>query len=148
VSDTMTPRDHAVHQYEALFHLDSGSATVNEATKAVRTNNPDAANVAIVAWAEGGVSVRIVQGKKEEPVQGWAGSPWRPVPTAIYRKSASGTVQLHFVVELLDKNASPLVRGLNASGTGVRITLGEGRSLDVVPSDDGGAVILKRSVRQ
>jgi len=72
VSDTMTPRDEAVHQYDALFHLDSGSAMVNEATKAVRTNNPDAANVAIVPWAEGGVSVQIVQGKEEEPVQGWA----------------------------------------------------------------------------
>ncbi len=148
VSDTMTPRDEAVHQYDALFHLDSGSATVNEATKAARTNNMDAANVVIVPWAEGGVSVQIVQGKEGEPVQGWAGGPWRSIPTAIYRKSASGVVQFHFVLEPLGKNASPVVRGLNASGQRVRIMLSEGRCLDVVLSGDAGEMLLKRSMAQ
>jgi hypothetical protein len=145
VSDTLIPHDKAAHRYDALFHLDSPGAVVDRATNIVRTDNPQAANLAIVPWSEGRLAVEIVKGKEDEPVQGWANGPWRPIPTAIYGTSGSGTVRFHFLLEPLVKNARPAVRRLEKLDSGLRVVFAEGRALDVLFADAADTVILRRS---
>ncbi|MCX7825137.1 MAG: heparinase II/III family protein [Verrucomicrobiae bacterium] len=142
VADTLTPRDDAEHRYEALFHLDAADATVDEPTKAVRTDG-----VAIVPQAGGDFAVEIVKGKEDEPVQGWASGPWRAIPTAIYRKSGKGVSQFLFVLEPFAKGTQPVVRRAEGSGTNVlaaRIVFADGRVLEVASAVQADAVVLKR----
>jgi hypothetical protein len=142
VADTLTPRDDAEHRYEALFHLDATDAAVDEATKTVHTDG-----VAIMPQAGDRLAVEIVKGKEDEPVQGWAGGPWRAIPTAIYRKSGKGVTQFRFVLEPFAKGAQPAVRRMEKSGTGalaVRIVFAGGRALEITPSRKADAVVLKR----
>jgi hypothetical protein len=142
VADTLTPRDDAEHRYEALFHLDATDAAVDEATKTVHTDG-----VAIMPQAGDRLAVEIVKGKEDEPVQGWAGGPWRAIPTAIYRKSGKGVTQFRFVLEPFAKGAQPAVRRMEKSGTGalaVRIVFAGGRALEIAPSRKADAVVLKR----
>jgi hypothetical protein len=48
-----------------------------------------------------GLEVEVVKGREDEPVQGWANHPWRPVPTAVYRLRASGPADmLHLLYPL------------------------------------------------
>jgi hypothetical protein len=142
VSDTLTPRDDAEHRYEALFHLDAANAAVVEATKTVRTDG-----VAIVPQAGDGLAVEIVKGKEDEPVQGWASGPWRAIPTAIYRKFAKGVAQFLFVLEPFPKGSQPTVRRVEkcaAAALAARIVFADGRSLEIAPSKQADAVVLKR----
>lgn len=148
VSDTLTPRDSASHQYDALFHLDTAKASVDEKTLSVRTDNTGDANLVVVPLQGEGLSVTIVQGQEDEPVQGWASGPWRAIPTAIYHKAGAGAVEFHFALEPLRKNASPTVRRLEKTGTGLRILFVDGHKLDAVFSDKGDSVTLKDSGRQ
>lgn len=39
-----------------------------------------------------------MKGIAEEPVQGWANRPWRPVPTALYEWRTAGTSRRVFVI--------------------------------------------------
>lgn len=147
VMDTLTPRDDKEHHYEALFHLDAANATVDETSRTVRTDNADA-NVAIMPLAGDGLDVRIVKGKEDEPVQGWANSPWRAIPTAIYEKSCKGVVTFVFVLAPSAKDAQPSVRSVekvvgDATGLAVRITFADGRLLEVAPSGAGVALVRK-----
>ena len=147
VMDTLTPRDDKEHHYEALFHLDAANASVDDATKAVRTDNTDA-NVAVTPLAGDGLGVRIVKGKEDEPVQGWSSHPWRAIPTVIYEKSRKGVVTFVFVLAPVARGAQPSVRsvgkvGGDATGLAARITFADGRLLEVSPSDTGVVVVRK-----
>ncbi len=147
ISDTLTPRDNAAHQYDALFHLDTAKAVVDETTRSVRTDNAGQANLALVALPGDDLSLTIVQGKEDEPVQGWAAGPWRPIPTAIYHKAGVGSVEFHFALEPLRKNASPTMRRLEKTESGLQILFVDGHTLDVLPSRKGDGVTLKASGR-
>jgi len=54
--------------------------------------------------------LRVVRGREEEPVQGWAQDPdWRPVPTAIVGYKGVGKVRLAYVLyPLPEGKASPI----------------------------------------
>jgi hypothetical protein len=145
ISDTLTPRDGAEHQYDALFHLDTAKAVADDNAQTVRTDNAGEANLWLVPLQGDGISLTIVQGKEDEPVQGWASGPWRAVPTAIYHKAAAGTVDFHFALEPLAKNASPTIRGLEKTGAGLRILFADGHTLDVARTDEGDEVTLTDS---
>jgi hypothetical protein len=145
VSDLLTPRDAAVHRYDAIFHLDTARASVDAATKSVQSGNRGAANLAIVPLAAEGLSVEIVQGKSDEPVQGWASGPWRAIPAAIFSRSAGGPVEFHFVLEPIGKNARAAVRRLEQADSGLRIVLAGGRSLEIQPSAGSDGVVVKRA---
>ncbi len=58
----------------------------------------DAATLTIVPMASDGLGVEIVKGKEEDPVQGWANDPWRPVPMAIYTQKGSGTTWMAYAL--------------------------------------------------
>ncbi|MCX6910947.1 MAG: heparinase II/III family protein [Verrucomicrobia bacterium] len=146
VMDTLTPRDDREHRYEALFHLDAANATVDEPTKAVRTDNADT-TLAIVPLAGDGLAVQFVKGKEDAPVQGWAQQPWRAIPTAIYEKAGKGVVTFLFVLAPSAKGAPPSVNRVekvsgDATSLAARIAFADGRSLEV--SQSGVEITLVR----
>jgi hypothetical protein len=99
IADELESRDGQPHTYEALFHLDTENASVDGLRVATQNAGP---NLTVLAF--GADSVRIVKGQKDPVVQGWlpddargyAGI--RPVPTAVYRKEASGSMTLLYAL--------------------------------------------------
>jgi hypothetical protein len=118
VLDTLTPKDAKSHSYEALFHLDAADAATDPVTTVVR-----APNLAIIPATGGGLEVGLVKGKEDEPVQGWAGSPWRAIPTALFRKAGQGPANFCFVLEPLATGAAPRVVATEQLAAGVRLKL-------------------------
>ncbi len=149
VTDTLTPRADVEHRYEALFHLDAANALLDGSSRTVRTDNPSGSNLAIVALVDRGTTVEIVKGKEDEPVQGWAGQPWRAIPTAVYRTSGRGVVRLHFVLEPLAPGVQPVVRRVekvakDKTGLSVRVVFADEHGLEIVPSAKSDALALRR----
>jgi hypothetical protein len=127
VMDMLTPRDDREHRYEALFHLDAAKAAADEAAKTVSTDG-----LAILPPADAGLAVRIVQGKEDPPVQGWASGSWRAIPTAIYQKSGKGVVTFLFVLAPSTPGAPPSVRRVEQTTTlATRIVFADGHSLEL-----------------
>jgi hypothetical protein len=138
VMDTLTPRDNREHRYEAFFHLDAAEAAADEATKTVRTDG-----LAILPPADAGLAVRIVKGKEDAPVQGWASGPWRAIPTAIYQKSGKGVVTFLFVLAPFAQGAQPFVRSVEQTASfAARMVFADGHSLEL--SQSGTEVALSR----
>ncbi|MBI4529959.1 MAG: alginate lyase family protein [Candidatus Latescibacteria bacterium] len=97
IADTLVAGDDAEHTYESLFHLDAEEVRIDRETKIVATANTGAANLAIVPVADASLSVQVVKGQ-DDPVQGWANDPWRPVPTAVYTRRGRGTIWFAYVL--------------------------------------------------
>ncbi len=101
VCDLMTPADDAEHSYEAIFHLDGENAEVDEATGAV-TVSFAGGEFRVVPVGEVRPEVEIVQGQTEPNVQGWLPTgrhnELRPIPTAVFRWSASGASAVAFAL--------------------------------------------------
>jgi hypothetical protein len=97
VVDEMNPSDKEEHTYETLFQLDAPDAVIDERIRSVTTTHPSGGNVAIVPLTTNGVTVSTVKGQTEPFVQGWQPTgrhnELRPIPTAIYRRTASGITQ-------------------------------------------------------
>jgi hypothetical protein len=99
IADELVPRDGKPHTYDALFHLDAPEAAPDGLQ--VATQNPGP-NLTIQAF--GLDSVQIVKGQTNPVVQGWlperAGGYGgiKPIPTAIYQKSAPGQTLLLFAL--------------------------------------------------
>ena len=130
ITDTHTPKDDAEHRYDALFHLDPPEASMDESTKTVRFPG-----LSIVPAASESLTVDIVKGKEDEPVQGWASGPWRAVPTAIYRQSGRGTMRFNFVLEPLGKENPARVRHVKQLPDGVvRVEFTDGSSVEIAQS--------------
>ena len=144
VMDTLTPRDDHEHHYEALFHLDAAHAVVDEPARVVRTENTDSANLAIQPSADDGLTVTLVQGREDAPVQGWASQPWRAIPTAIYARSGKGVVTFLFVLAPSAKGAPSPVRHVGrAAADAARIVFADGHVIVITPSDTAGALIQR-----
>jgi hypothetical protein len=94
VFDTVSPADEQSHRYESLFHLNAEKALADPSTKAVTTDNAKTANLLLWPVSATPLDVEVVRGREEEPVQGWAAQPWRPVPTAVYTWSGKGVMQV------------------------------------------------------
>jgi hypothetical protein len=136
ITDTLKPGDDKEHQYQALFHLDTTEAAVTDGV--VTTQNPGQANLVITPAP--GLGVEIVKGKSEEPVQGWANHPWRPIPTAIYTAAGTGTVRMAFALEPVGAGETPKVAGLKVlpgvtDGVALELTLADGTRWVVVERD-------------
>jgi hypothetical protein len=65
-----------------------------------------------VVWpvAAAKLDVAVVKGIKEEPVQGWANGPWRPVPTAVMTGKGAGTFRMATVLYPLAPGAACPIR--------------------------------------
>ena len=150
ILDTLTATDEQTHRYESLFHLDTEEAAIDEETNCVRTVNEGASNLRLFPLADDGMEATIVSGQ-EDPVQGWANHPWRPVPTAIFSKSGKGTVRLlHVLCPVPAGRPVPVVSvepvpcGPSqedtdpASATAAKITFSDGRVHTFAQSDEPG----------
>jgi hypothetical protein len=100
IADELEALDGKPHLYETLFHFDAPDVRV-DGLQVVTLD--EGATLAVAAFGADGVA--IVKGQKEPVVQGWlpdssAGyGGVRPIPTAIYRKQAAGTIrQLYALV--------------------------------------------------
>jgi len=103
--DSLLPQDKSIHQYESLFHLNAENAEVSTDPKMVTTQNSDSANLVLWPANAPDLTVEVVKGVKEEPVQGWANYPWRPVPTAIFRRKGAGIIQFATILYPLPAKA-------------------------------------------
>jgi hypothetical protein len=143
VIDELCASDDTTHAYEGLFHLDTSDVIVDENTRQVATANSQDSNLVIAPMVSEGLGLQIVSGR-DDPVQGWANDPWRPVPTAIYSKSGSGTVWFLYVlfpVRAGVERPSLSVEALELTGTsGVAavVRFGDGRADYVAVSQTPG----------
>ena len=110
VVDTLQPPDDKEYGYESLYHLNADTAEVDAKNAAVVTRNVKEANLVVWPVATGKLDVTLAQGIKEEPVQGWANGPWRPVPTAIVTGKGSGKFCMATVLYPLAPGAACPVR--------------------------------------
>jgi len=109
VFDTLMPADDRPHRYESLFHLNTEDVQVDAAAKAVTTQNAKTANLVLWPISAAALEVELVKGRQDEPVQGWAAHPWRPVPTAVYTLGGKGAIRMATILyPLAAKEASPL----------------------------------------
>ncbi len=145
ISDVLEPSDDRDHRYQAIFHLNAEEARADGTS--VRTLRPDA-NLHIVPATSEGLGVRVVKGVGEEPVQGWANGPWRPVPTALYEWQGSRTQRRVFVLYPTAKGeACPIARaralpvtafdGKPARAVAVRIEFADGSAQVFCHADAG-----------
>ncbi len=74
-------------------HIDDEAAALDPDSLRVNTHSQGKANVHILPAATAGLTARIAKGE-EDPVQGWANGPWRPVPTAVYSLEAAGKARV------------------------------------------------------
>lgn len=105
VADVMAAADSREHEYESLFHLDAEDASVTASPPAVITENADASNFAILPVGHGAVRLSVVRGRGEprDEVQGWAGQPWRAVPTCVVATTGSGTTVMAYVLYPIER---------------------------------------------
>jgi hypothetical protein len=130
--DRLTAVDGNEHNYEPLFHFDCPIKT--DGLRLV-TQNRGEPNLTVLARAEEGLSVNIVEGQ-QEPVQGWLTkgiSAVRPAPVAIYRTRGK-TVNLLYVMAPAPARASDPVRSVEPLGgdpSAARIVFRDGRTYEV-----------------
>jgi hypothetical protein len=97
--------------------------------------------------ADAGLAVRIVKGKEDAPVQGWASGPWRAIPTVIYQKSGKGVVTFLFVLAPSAPGAPPSVRSVEQTAAlAARIVFANGHSLELSPP--GREITLARKTAE
>jgi len=121
VVDELHPTDGKPHRYESLFHLDAPDARADQASGTVVTQDPAGANLALIPVQLDGWQVEVVKGQERPVVQGWLPTGkhnvLRPVPTAVYHRTAGGDPQLaYFLVPLREGEPVPTVAALPTEG--------------------------------
>ena len=127
IADRFEPADNQTHTYEALFHLDAPEAKAEGLKVTTETSGP---NLALLAFAAD--SVKIVQGQKEPVVQGWLPDPKagyggiKPIPTAIYAKSARGPTTMMYALYPTAGPADCPVTGIRLESNELTVQLKNG----------------------
>ena len=127
VADELEPLDGKAHSYEALFHLDAAEVKVDGLRVATQNSGPN-----LTVFASGAEAVKIVKGQTEPVVQGWLPDHSlgyggiRPIPTAIFSKTASGKVDMLYVLCPTQKSASCLVTEVSLSGDALTLRFQSG----------------------
>lgn len=149
VSDVLSPGDERSHEYEAIFHLNAGEAAGEGL--AVRAAGSQSPGLLLQAAPCPGLGVRLVKGLEEEPVQGWANQPWRPVPTALFEWQASGVSRQMFLIHPSAPGKQAPVRavealpvttpeGTPAAALAMRIRFADGRTELICHADPGAGL--------
>lgn len=94
ITDTMLPADDKPHQYEGMFHFAAAEAATDGLSVSSAGKDP---GVQIIPATFEGLSVEVVKGVEEEPVQGWVNGPWRAAPTALYHWTTPGRTSATYV---------------------------------------------------
>ena len=115
VFDRLYPQDEASHEYEILWHLDTGMPAVRGT--ALFSQDDGAANVAIIPADVTDLELSIVSGQEEPEWQGWRSiknhqqGEYEPIPTAIYRWQVTTAARLvTLIVPLRPGESSPVAR--------------------------------------
>ena len=143
IADTLTPGDEAEHEYESLFHFNADAADVDDAWVVHTRGEKNESTAALAVLPVQGLSIDIVKGLEEEPVQGWANGPWRPVPTAVITWRAAGPSRLGYVLHPVAAGASCPVTRVEAmpaeEALAFRIRFADGREGLFAERAEGGA---------
>jgi Heparinase II/III N-terminus/Heparinase II/III-like protein len=132
IADELEAVDGKAHTYEALFHLDTAEAKIENLQ--VTTQNPGP-NLAIRAF--GPESVRIVKGQKEPVAQGWlpdhsAGyGGIKPIPTAVYTSTGPGKRTLLYVLWPSQTGGVCPVAETRISGDQLEVRMSDGKATKV-----------------
>jgi hypothetical protein len=148
ILDTLEPQDSAEHQYESLFHLGAEQAQARE-DKSVVTADARQANLVLWPLSTRGVTAEVVKGIEEEPVQGWANQPWRPVPTAVFRCRGAGRVCMATILYPLKADTVSPIRSAEwipvfsgdkpaNDAVALRIRFADGRVHSLLHADQAG----------
>ena len=127
ITDTMTPADNKVHQYESLFHLNATTAACDLLT--VSTHEADA-NLQITPATREGLSVKIVQGQEQPEWQGWTERNFvtmKAIPTAVYQWQAEGPSRVSYVLYPTAPGAKSPLSGVQATQGGLELRFADGR---------------------
>ncbi len=147
--DTLQPKDDKEHAYESLFHLNADTAEVDPKAGAVATQSDKDANLVVWPVSPARLTTTVVKGVEEEPVQGWANGPWRPVPTAVVQCKAAGKLRIATVLYPVAPGAKCPIQSVEllpvtASGkpaddaTAVRIRFAGGAEHDLLVAERAG----------
>jgi len=149
ITDTLLPADDQPHQYEDMFHFAAAETATSDLSVSSAGKDP---GVQIIPASFAGLTVEVVKGVQEEPVQGWVNGPWRPAPTALYHWTAQGRTTATYVVCPTAAGAqNPVVsvqtlpvtdaQGQPAKATACTITFADGtRHLYCTADNDAGTV--------
>jgi hypothetical protein len=136
VHDTLTADAPGSHTAEALFHLNAESAETTAAGGVVGTS-PRSPGLILQALGPVAPTLRVVEGEREPPVQGWSAQygkavadvPMKAVPTAIYTLTWEGrgelvTLVLPYAANQRPEVASEPVAVASGEGLAARLRLG------------------------
>jgi hypothetical protein len=149
VVDTLAPEDKEEHEYESLFHFGAESAEVVDGRYFI-TRNAKGPNMVLWPLPLSAQELSVVQGREEEPVQGWAQDPnWRPVPTAVVGDKRAGQVRLAYVFYPLPEGKSSPIESVEHipvsagdkpadNAVALRIHFRDGRTHTVLCADRPG----------
>jgi hypothetical protein len=95
------------------------------------------------------LNVTLAQGTKEEPVQGWANGPWRPVPTAVVTGKGTGKLRIATVLYPLAPAAACPIRSVtllpvtadgksDSDATALRVSFANGDEHTLLVADRPG----------
>lgn len=103
VSDTFIPSDNDKHTYETWFHFNSPQCELNDELGIVYSNEPNAANIAVIPLVDG-ITINVVKGEIKSEIQGWLSSyqgndvyQMKPIATSIFCFSGQGLLITHYV---------------------------------------------------
>ena len=132
IADQFEPADNQTHTYEALFHLDAPEAQVEGLRVATQNSGP---NLTLLAF--GADSVQIIKGQKKPAVQGWlpdrtAGyGGIRPIPTAVYSRTARGPVTMLYALCPTPTSAACPVANIHLAGKTLTVRLADGQERSI-----------------
>jgi hypothetical protein len=125
--DTLEPADGAVHDWETMFHVNAGDAQVQGTRLSAVV---DGKRLDILGYGPD-LTLQVVKGVSEEPVQGWGPGCKQPIPTALYHNQRAGRTRNVYVLFPTPRaDQGPQVQSLiTPTATGdllLRITMPDG----------------------
>lgn len=128
IVDTLDPDGNAAHDWETIFHVNAGDADV-EGTHLWAV--ADGKRLDIFGFGPD-LTLKVVKGLKEEPVQGWGPGCKQAIPTALFHNQRPGrTRNVYVLFPTAQPGGVPQVQTLVAPATAghilLRIVMPDGR---------------------
>jgi hypothetical protein len=139
VYDRLMPDDEGLHRYQVLWHLDAERVRVEGLS--VWGDDPDCANLCLLAAARKGMKAAVVSGQESPEWQGWKTikehqqGQYAPAPAVVYNLAASGPLRLVTCLYPTRPGVKCPVRAVEAGSdvadADVRLVLADGGDLDL-----------------
>ncbi len=128
IVDRMIPEDTAAHTYESLFHIDADEATVGDDLSVTSITGDDLSHLQILPLPADELSVEVVRGREEEPVQGWSYAMIGrrgAVPTAVYSLTGAGEQTMAYILRPVPAGGTSPIEGIRRIGAREGLVAGE-----------------------